>query len=168
MVFSMSDTQPDSRTASHETMDQQGIFSRRFTVPESAIDINGHVNNLEYLKWMQEIALAHSAARGWHWDRYQQEGSSWVVRSHLIEYLRPAHAGDDLRLLTWIGGFSHRSSPRHYLFLRADDHRPVVRAKTEWVYVDAGTGRPRPVPEAFRNAFTVIDDERRVLDIFRS
>lgn len=161
----MSDTQRNSSMARSLDPDHRGVYSRRFTVPESAIDLNGHVNNLEYLKWMQEIAMAHSAARGWNWDRYRQEGSSWVVRSHSIEYLRPSHAGDDLLLLTWIGGFSHRSSPRHYLLLRADDHRPLARAKTEWVYVDAGTGRPRPVPEAFRDAFIVIDDERQALDI---
>ncbi|MCG5499370.1 acyl-CoA thioesterase [Ectothiorhodospira lacustris] len=163
----MSAKQSFSTMASLSARDHEGVFCHQFSVPESAIDINGHVNNLEYLKWMQEIAVAHSAARGWNWDRYRQEGGSWVVRSHFIEYLRPSHVGDNLILLTWIGGFSHRSSPRHYLFMRADDHRPLVRARTEWVYVDAETGRPKPVPQAFREQFMVIADEHLALDTFR-
>jgi len=32
-----------------------GAFARRF-------DVNGHVNNLAYLRWMQDSATAHSAA----------------------------------------------------------------------------------------------------------
>ena len=38
------------------------IFVRDFTVPGTAIDVNHHVNHLEYLRWMQDIAVEHSAA----------------------------------------------------------------------------------------------------------
>ena len=40
----------------------RGVFVHTFTVPPEAIDVNGHVNNLEYLRWMQEVATRHSAA----------------------------------------------------------------------------------------------------------
>ena len=61
---------------------------------ESALDANGHVNNQEYLRWMEEAAIEHSAAQGWPLERYLSCGLSWYVRSHLIEYLRPALLGD--------------------------------------------------------------------------
>ncbi|NCC30576.1 MAG: acyl-CoA thioesterase [Chloroflexia bacterium] len=141
----------------------RGLFTQTLIAPEQAIDVNGHVNNLEYLRWMQEIATAHSAAQGWNLARYQQTRTSWVIRSHAIEYLRPAFAGETMLLGTWIAGFGEQMSPRKYLFLRADDRKILARAETLWVYVDATIGRPCLIPETFREAFTVIADEAEAL-----
>jgi acyl-CoA thioester hydrolase len=140
-----------------------GVFTHTFTVPEISIDANGHANNLEYLRWMQEGATAHSDAQGWTLARCAETKSSWVIRSHAIEYLRPAFAGEALRLLTWIGGFGDQASPRHYLFWRERDRKVLAKAKTVWVFVDAETGRARNIPQAFRSAFEVIADEKDVL-----
>lgn len=132
------------------------VFTQTLVAPAESIDANGHVNNLEYLRWMQEIATAHSAAQGWDLARYRQARTSWVIRSHAIEYLRPAFAGDMILLGTWIAGFAEQTSPRGYLFLRAADRKVLARAETLWVHVDATTGRPSPIPEAFRAAFDVV------------
>lgn len=144
-----------------------GVFTRTFAVPGTAIDANGHANNLEYLRWMQEAATAHSDARGWSLARYAEAGATWVIRSHAIEYLRPAFAGEELALCTWIGGFEARASPRHHLFWRARDRKVLARAQTLWVFVDAATGRARAIPEALRQAFEVVPDERAVLQALR-
>ena len=72
------------------------IFPVRIPVAAGDIDGNEHVNNLAYLRWMQEAAWAHSTAQGWTRERYRELGSGWFVRSHFIEYLRPAHPGDVL------------------------------------------------------------------------
>ena len=66
------------------------VHARSLQVPAEAIDGNRHVNNLAYLRWMQEVATEHSAAQGWGMHRYFSAGVTWVVRSHFIEYLRPA------------------------------------------------------------------------------
>jgi len=63
------------------------VFEYHHTVLESEIDGQGHVNNLEYLKWMQDAAVAHSTAQGWPTARYKEEGAGFVARSHNIEYL---------------------------------------------------------------------------------
>jgi hypothetical protein len=65
------------------------IFSKRFAVPPEAIDIQGHVSNLAYVGWMQDVAIQHSAAVGWPLRRYLELGAGWVVRSHFVEYFRP-------------------------------------------------------------------------------
>ena len=140
-----------------------GLFAHTFTVPDSAIDGNGHVNNLEYLRWMQEVAMAHSDAEGWDLARYQASGTSWVVRSHTIEYLRPAFAGESLLVLTWIGGFEAQTSPRHTLFWREQDRKVLAKARTVWVFVDAASGRAIRIPETLRAAFEVVPDEEAVL-----
>ncbi len=66
------------------------------TVADDEIDEQGHANNVVYVAWMQAAALAHSAALGWTAERYQRLGCGWVARSHTIEYLRPAFAGEEI------------------------------------------------------------------------
>jgi acyl-CoA thioester hydrolase len=143
------------------------IFVRDFTVPREAIDVNGHVNHLEYLRWMQEIAVEHSAARGWPLERYQETGTAWVVRSHSIEYLRPAFAGDPLSLVTWVADLRPRSSLRKYLVWRTSDQQILAQAETLWVFVEAGTGRARAIPEELRSSFEVVAGQDEVLSVLR-
>ena len=142
----------------------EGLYSHKIVVPKSAIDIHQHVNNIEYLRWMQDIATAHSTARGWPWQRYIDMGQSWVIRSNHIDYLRPALLGDEITVLTWIAGFDRVTSPRRYLFWRERDGKVLARGETVWTFVDLQSGRPRAVPQAFMDSFTVIPDEKTVTD----
>jgi acyl-CoA thioester hydrolase len=144
------------------------IFVRDFTVPEASMDVNRHVNHLEYLRWMQEIAIEHSAARGWPQERYRATGTAWVVRSHSIEYLRPAFAGDALSLVTWVADLRPRSSLRKYLVWRAGDQQILAQAETLWVFVEAGTGRARAILEELRSSFEVVPDPDEVLRLLRN
>ncbi len=138
------------------------IHSKHFEVPADAIDQQGHVSNLAYVAWMQDVAIEHSAAAGWPMDRYLALGAGWVVRSHFIEYLRPAFAGDRLGLHTWVPRFDQRSTPRRYLFVREPGHQVVAEAETRWVFVDLSSGRRRPLPLELLDAFEALPDERTV------
>lgn len=134
---------------------------------DDAIDELGHVNNLQYLGWMQDVAIQHSAAQGWPMRRYLDLGQSWVVQSHFIRYVRPAFRGDELTIFTWVAGFAPRSSPRKYLFWRAADQQILAEAETQWVYVDMNSGRPCHVPDEVRSAFEVVEDAAEVLRLAR-
>jgi len=143
------------------------IFSREITVAQADIDIQGHVNNLRYLQWMQDVAVAHSTAQGWSMARYAEAGMGWVVRSHTITYKRPSFLGETITACTWIAGFSQRTSPRRYVFWRAADKTILAEAETMWVFVNLATGRPTKVPDALRQAFEIVEDEgevRRMLE----
>src|SRR5687767_13931277 len=89
-----------------------------FDVPPSAIDENDHVNNVEYVRWMQEAAVRHFAAVGGN-ALMREAGATWVVRSHHVEYLRPALRGERIRVRTWVEDFRRVMSRRKYEFLRA-------------------------------------------------
>jgi acyl-CoA thioester hydrolase len=130
-------------------------FKKTFSIPGEAIDELGHVSNLKYIAWMQEIAIEHSAARGWPVERYLQGGAVWVVRSHFITYLRPALEGETVTLQTWVAEIKQRSSVRKYLVVRTNDQKVLVEAETNWVYVDRKSGRPLRIPEDLRAAFEV-------------
>jgi acyl-CoA thioester hydrolase len=138
------------------------IYLKRFVVPDDAMDRQGHVNNLAYVAWMQDVAIEHSAAAGWPMERYLALGAGWVVRSHFVEYLRPVVAGQRMAIYTWVPEFTQRSTPRRYFFVREDDRQLVARAETRWVFVDRTTGRRRPLPDDLLTAFESVPDEADV------
>jgi acyl-CoA thioester hydrolase len=138
------------------------ILAEAFTVTPESIDLNGHVNNQEYVRWMQEIATAHSHEQGWTVARYMDTKTTWVIRSHFIEYVRPAFAGDELMVATWVAGMDKQTSPRKYRFVRVRDGKTVVEAETLWVYCDATTGRPIDITPEVCDAFPVVTDTNEI------
>jgi acyl-CoA thioester hydrolase len=133
------------------------IFRQEIIVTEDAIDEFGHVNNQRYIAWMQEVATAHSAANGWPMERYLEIGAAWVVRSHFIEYLRPAFAGDALEIGTWASSLALREVTRKYQFRRSG--QLLARAETKWVYVDIKSGRPKRIPQELLASFEAVPDD---------
>ena len=142
-------------------MDSQanGIYRHEFTVALASVDENGHVNNVEYVKWMQDVAVAHSDTVGCS-RATQEAGATWVARSHRIEYLRPAFAGDRIAALTWVCNFRKVRSVRKYKFLRTTDGAVLAEGETDWVFVDAATGRPRSIPEIVSVLFVLVPPEK--------
>jgi len=139
------------------------ILVRQLEVGADAIDVHRHINNQEYLRWMQEIAIEHSTAQGWPMQRYIDCGMSWYVKSHFIEYLRPGFLGDHLTICTWVASMSRRSSSRRTLFLREADHHILARAETQWIFVSLNNGRPLPIPEEVHVSFEIVETEEAVL-----
>lgn len=139
------------------------IHVKALQVGADAIDVHRHVNNQEYLRWMQEVAIEHSTLQGWPMARYLEAGASWYVRSHLIEYLRPGLLDDEIRICTWVADMEKRHSLRRTLFLRAADRSILARAETRWIYVDLNNGRPLPIPDDLRAAFSLVASEAEVL-----
>jgi acyl-CoA thioester hydrolase len=134
------------------------VYPFEFSVPAEAVDENGHANNVMYVQWMQDAAVRHYEAMGGT-NPTQTIGATWVVRSHKIEYLSPAFAGERIKVLTWVVTMRRVRSLRRYHFLRVEDGQLLVRGETDWVFVDANTGRPRAVPSNIISLFTLVPDE---------
>jgi acyl-CoA thioester hydrolase len=139
------------------------IYREELTVPESAIDANGHVNNVAFVQWMQDVATRHFDAAG-GWAAMHAAGSTWVVRSHNVEYLLPAFAGERVQVLTWVASFNRALSVRRYRFLRASDGKLLVRGETLWVLVSTATGRPVRIPAEIQQAFPLLPPEEESRD----
>jgi acyl-CoA thioester hydrolase len=133
------------------------ILHKSLVVAAESIDAVGHVNNREYLRWMEEAAVEHSAAQGWPMQRYFDAGTAWVASTHFLEYLRPAFAGDALDLHTWIAGWDRRTCVRRYAVLR--QRKLVARGETCWTFVELASGRAIELPAAVTAAFPVVDDD---------
>src|SRR5512145_1196183 len=132
------------------------IYSRILTIPTSAIDENGHVNNVSYVQWMQDIAVEHYASIGG--VEVQGAEATWFVREHKIEYFLPAFAGEEIEIRTWVENVRRVRSLRKYEFIRTSDSKTLVKGETDWVFVDVKTGSPRAVPESVVNIFALTKD----------
>jgi acyl-CoA thioester hydrolase len=128
-------------------------------VPETVIDANGHVNNVHYVSWMQEAAMAHSAELGWPQERYAALDRTWIIRSHTIEYRHSAHAGDVITLFTWVSSLEKIRSLRKFKFYRAADNTVLATAATLFIFCDLRTGRPLTIPPEVREVYPVIGPE---------
>lgn len=117
------------------------------------IDELGHVSNVSYVRFLQQVAVAHSRTVGWDFDRYQRAGVVFVVRRHEVDYLAPAFAGEALVLTTFIASWSGATSERRTLCRRAGDGREIVRARTRWALIAIESGRPVRISPELRAAF---------------
>jgi acyl-CoA thioester hydrolase len=135
-----------------------GVYEYEVEVPPSVIDANGHVNNVEFVRWMQEAAMRHATEMGCT-AATQAAGATWVVRSHHIEYLHPALAGDRLRVRTWVANFRRAFSLRRYKFIRDRDSNVLARGETDWVFVDRQSGRPRTIPSPIQSMFELLQND---------
>lgn len=133
------------------------IFEYPHTVGDEEIDGQGHANNVVYVAWMQDAALAHSAALGWSAARYRELGMGWVARSHTIEYLRPAMAGDEIVVETHVSDMKKVTSTRRYRILRRSDGELLARAETHWAFVNLATGRPTRIPAEISRAYPLAE-----------
>lgn len=117
------------------------------------IDLLGHVSNISYVRWIQEVAEAHSASLGWDHAAYVALGAVFVVRRHEIDYRAPAFAADRVVLTTWAGLWRAASAVRHTEITRASDGAPLASAATTWALVATDGGRPRRIPDELRQPF---------------
>jgi acyl-CoA thioester hydrolase len=138
--------------------DSSKIYRYEFIVPESALDMNGHVNNVVYVQWMQDVAMLHSDAVGGT-SAMHEAGGTWVVHSHKVEYLRPAFAGEEVVALTWVVNFRRVRSVRGYKFYRKSDNTLLAKGETEWVFVDSERGRPRKIPDEVNGLFPLVAED---------
>ncbi len=133
----------------------KGPFDLQIPVTPRDIDELGHVSNIVYLRWVQEVAIAHWRSTA---TADQQSGLLWVVLRHEIDYKHPALPGDVILARTRVGVAVGQSFERHTEILRKRDQRVLAVARTIWSPIDATTGRPKRVSDEIRHRFSVPAD----------
>jgi acyl-CoA thioester hydrolase len=127
-------------------------FELRIEVAPADIDVLGHVNNIVYLRWVQDIAIAHWTTAA---SAADQERIFWVVVRHEIDYKQSARLGDGIVARTWVGSATRIKFERHTELLRASDGVLLAKARTLWCPMDRATGKPTSVSAEVRAAFSV-------------
>jgi acyl-CoA thioester hydrolase len=125
-------------------------FDHPITVAARDIDVNGHANNVVYVRWVQDAAVAH-----WFAAVEPELASSltWAVVRHEIDYKRPAMAGNSLIARTWVGEVTAATCKRFCEITRPADGQVLARSRTIWCVFDPASGRPRRIDPRVRAAF---------------
>jgi len=129
-------------------------YERTFSVGPADIDGLGHVNNLVYLRWVQEVADAHWAAAARTED---VRDIAWVVVRHEIDYLKPAFEGEDVVVRTWVDSWGGATSDRRTEVRRGTDGEVLARVRTVWCALNATSMKPRRVGAATREPFDGVE-----------
>jgi len=124
-------------------------MAERFAIPitptPADIDELGHVSNLVYLRWVLDVAMAHTRALGWDYAEYRALGAVFMVRRHEIDYVAQVTLGQALRAETWVDSWRMASCVRKTELLR--DGVVVARAATTWAMINLESGRPQRIPD---------------------
>ena len=137
----------------------EGIYKLQLKIDKEALDENGHTNNVQYVKWMQDAAIAHATSTG-SVELAKNIGATWVVRSHHVTYYKPAFLNEVIEIFTWVSDFRKVRSLRKYKFVKKEDGSVLAQGETEWVFVNISTGRPLPIPDDIWNLFTIIPKDK--------
>jgi acyl-CoA thioester hydrolase len=132
-------------------------FDLAIRVEAADIDELGHVNNVTYVRWVQDAAVAHWTAKA---PATEQARLFWIVLRHEIDYLQAAHLDDQVIARTWVGTATRLRYERHTEILRTGDGRVLARARTLWCPIDAATRKPTPVSAEVRARFSVASTSR--------
>ena len=127
------------------------VFELAISVKPEDIDELGHVNNVSYVRWVQDVAVAHWRSAACAED---QAKLLWVVVRHEIDYKQPAFLGDEIIACTWVGTATRITFERHTELLRASDRSVLARARTVWCPINPQTGKPTAVSAEVRALFS--------------
>ena len=130
----------------------ESAFERVIEPAPADFDELGHVNNAVYLRWAQEIAIAH-----WRLVSTPEmlTGYLWVVLRHEIDYRDQILPGDAVIGRTWLG---KAEGPRFERFIdirKPGALRAAASVKSTWCLLDAETRRPRRVGADILDAFQI-------------
>lgn len=117
---------------------------------EKHLDEMNHVNNVQYLQWIQDIAKSHWSQKA---NPIWLEKYAWVALNHFIEYKKPAFLNDELLIQTHVHSFEGVKSNRLVRISNKSTGELIVQSSTWWCMLDRETGKPARVLKEMVEAF---------------
>lgn len=106
------------------------------------IDFMGHVNNANYLNWVQDAVLAH-------WQKIAPPHAVathlWVALKHEITYRKPAFLNDNVIASVVVEKVQGASAFYDTVIKRGEE--VLAEVKSRWCCIDAETLRPARIAE---------------------
>jgi acyl-CoA thioester hydrolase len=123
-------------------------FSHEFSVEKSDIDELGHVNNVAYVRWVQDAAVAH-----WlHATNDEQQAKYiWIMLRHEIDYKKQAFENEKITATTWVGTWTAVTCERFVEITRGADL--LAKSRTVWCLLDRKTSKPTRISSELKELF---------------
>jgi acyl-CoA thioester hydrolase len=123
-------------------------FSHSFRVSAADIDEQSHVNNVAYVRWIQDIAVAHWRTQA---NEEIQAKFTWLVMRHEIDYKKQAFENEEVTATTWVGEPTRISWERFTEITRGEDL--LVKARSVWCLIDRETLKPTRITSELKELF---------------
>ena len=118
------------------------IHQKQILVTHEHLDILNHVNNVQYVHWVEEMAMEH-------WEILKNKtpyfNDFWVLADHHIQYKKQVFKGEILTIKTYPEKPEGIRQPRKVEFYRGEEL--VVDSRTLWVLFDSETLKIKRVEE---------------------
>ncbi|MEP6903932.1 MAG: acyl-CoA thioesterase [Actinomycetota bacterium] len=123
-------------------------FSHSFRVERSDIDEQGHVNNVAFVRWVQDIAVAH-----WFNATTEQKQAkfTWIMLRHEIDYKKQAFENEAISATTWVGEWTAVTCERFVEIKRGADL--LAKSRTVWCLLDRQTLKPTRISAELKELF---------------
>ncbi|MFL5641727.1 MAG: acyl-[acyl-carrier-protein] thioesterase [Chloroflexota bacterium] len=112
---------------------------------------DGRIRTSVLLRYTQDLAALHSAARGFGRDWYAERGITWLVRAAEVEVRAPIGIADEIVGTTQVAGW-RRVWARRVTGFRDPAGALVAQVRIDWVLLDA-RGVPTRIPAEFEPVF---------------
>lgn len=121
-------------------MNDTSPFALTFQVNPQDIDELNHVNNVVYVRWVQEVAQAH-------WDAVAspelKSGNVWMLLRHEIDYKSQSFLGDTITGYTWVGEAKGATFERFVKLTRGSVL--LTYSRLVWCMLDAKSLKPKRI-----------------------
>ncbi len=123
-------------------------FSQQILVQKHHIDEQNHVNNVIYVQWIQDVAVAHWVSEV---SLKVQDELTWFLLRHEIDYKQQSFENDEITVTTWVGSATKVTCKR-FTEIKRGEHL-IVQAKSNWCLLDVKTRKPSRISEEIRELF---------------
>ncbi len=123
-------------------------FSHTFIVSREEIDEQGHVNNVAYVKWIQDVAMAHWIAAV---STETRSKFTWILTRHEIDYKKQTFENDEVTATTWVGKAKRVTCERFTEIRRGDEI--LAEARSIWCLIDRETSKPTRITSEIKEIF---------------
>ena len=107
------------------------IYTKQIEVTHHHLDQNNHVNNVQFVQWVEEVASEH-------WEMLKREtpyvNDDWLLLEHHLQYKKQVYLGEVLTVKTYPQPPEGIKQPRKVEFFCEDEL--VMDSRTLWVLFD--------------------------------
>ena len=110
--------------------------TKHIQVKSPHLDRLNHVNNTQYVRWVEMMAEEH-------WEKLKYKTvfyeDYWVMVEHHIQYKKQAFLNDNITVITWPLEPEGIKQPRIVEFRKGEEILAI--SKTYWVLIDHNTNK---------------------------
>ncbi len=125
------------------------LFQHEVQIKSTDFDQLGHINNVVYLQWVQDVAEAHWLSIS---SKPVLEQYFWVALRHEIDYLKEIKPGEEILAETYVHSMEGVKSER-FTIIKNQQNQVKAKARTFWCLLNAETRRPQRIPQELKELF---------------